>query len=111
MKVYEISRYLTDEQKQAILAHRYKATLSDGKGRRSADGWCPLGIAVQDEGKTPPGGYVASALTGQRVPDDPACSPDDNWLKAAQAAWEFIDAWDGGKIPPSQLPAALGVMP
>lgn len=97
MKRYAIANYLTRAQKQRAIEADY------GLRGRDPQGCCPLGAALAQPGYPVPMSIDVANLLRLR---------ESAWWRAAEvAAWEFIDAWDRGRIPADQLAAALGVEP
>lgn len=105
MKRYAISRYLTDDQKRAMLARRYRRDRTiEGAlfAPRTEDGACPLGVAFPEVGPTPDPAELAEYLHPTRR---------EAYPEIYDAAATFICDWDRNKIPRKHLPAALGVTP
>lgn len=106
MRRYAIADYLTDEQKRRACAGRYRARPRNRRLRDSR-GCCPLGRALDEVGCAPVPSRVASAIIAPR----PITEDWDTWTDIADAASEFIWAWETGALTPGGLAEALGVAP
>ena len=102
---YAIAQYLNATQK----ARACRAVYGPTRPRhptwpcpRTADGACPLGMAL-GSGGSPGSGSVGTLLA--------AADPFISWRAAWRAAYAFIVAWDHGAVTPPALPAALGWAP
>ena len=126
MKVYGIAAYLTLEQKQAMATAVYDSRGERG-GPLTCDGRCAIAVGVPDCPMNPsaPDGETVAGILYHDAPeyldlwahvDD--YRDDEAFLAAtrrveieiAQLAQEFIDDWDAGRIPPAELPRALGLV-
>ena len=128
MRRYDISIYLHDKQKSAILAHKYiplggaigidadgLPIRNKGLSPVSADDGesCPLHYLPGVNSPTPSAEYAGSVIA--RLYEwtgcghgDPDCSCYVEFLDAVgKATYEFVEDWDDGKIPPEQLAEAL----
>jgi hypothetical protein len=94
---YAISEYLPLDAREAAAAAKYVA-------HRTLDGWCPMGIAL-----------CAMGFDAPQAPDSRVFArlleASDDWTSLRRAASQFMVDWDGDRILPSDLPAALGVTP
>lgn len=120
MKRYTIADYLSDAEKQRILAHRF-VMQGEETGQFDADGVpmvhrdlipvsvedgsCPLSYLAGIDNPAPDETAVALAVRSNGVVE----YFEDNFDAIATAAAEFIEDWDAGRIPPAELAAALGV--
>lgn len=104
---YRIADWLGEGQRRAAAAAVYdRAHVPGVSARRTADGRCPLGVALGSGSPSlfaPNGNSVAVFLVGD--PDLPG------WEDVAFAATWFGLAWDVGTIRGADLAAALGVAP
>lgn len=119
-EAYAIAKYLSDEDKQRILAHRF-VRAGEETGERDADG-----LPIVYVGKVPasiddeycPLAYVGglSCALSAPEPEDVALAlsarawpplSDEQYDERYDAAEVFINDWDDGKI--TDLYAALGV--
>lgn len=120
MKRYAIADFLSDAEKQRILAHRF-VMKGEETGELDADG-APIvhrgTVPVSVEDRSCPLAYLAGI--DSPAPDETAVALavrsngvveyfEDNFDAIANAAADFIEDWDAGKIPPGELAAALGV--
>lgn len=104
---YDIWNYFTPEERAAACSESYVRN-------KTADGYCPLGVALRtrDPGAKPfplPSD-VASALFPDPNPDydpefDVAIFADyrRSWDRARYLAEMFVFDWDAGRIPPEAL--------
>lgn len=119
--MYEIAKYLSNEDKQRILDHRF-IRRGEETGERDPDGlplvyhglvpvsaddqYCPLAyIDGIDSQPSAPGASTVASILFHRSDYYPY---DESFLDTLEdAATEFIEDWDAGKI--SDIAEALGV--
>jgi hypothetical protein len=96
--MYEIAKYLTDEQKRRACEAEYRSISMYSLRRRDGNGCCPMGLATGGIAGAPVAYSVADAITNYSSPA---------WPLIESAARQFIYDWDDGKI--TDLYEALGV--
>ena len=106
---YLIADYIPMERRRAAARATY-LPLNTTAGSRpcptTADGCCPLGVAMETRSGIPWGSLVAEAILGER-PFSFDGGNRDVWDTVVDAAWEFIEDWDAGRI--TDLATAFGV--
>lgn len=119
MKRYSIADYLTEQDRERILSHRF-AVQGEETGEVDADGVPMIHrefIATSVEDGSCPLAYLQGIDSLAPQPVDVALSVrsygpvdywEDNFDAISDAAAEFIEDWDAGRIPPAELAAALG---
>ncbi len=104
MKPYAISRYLSEEEKQAMVAAVYSHRV--GPVPPTAERECPLAIALNATGQ-----YPTFAPCAFRVAAELTLLGRGDTVAIERAAAAFIRKWDNGELASARLAAALGVKP
>jgi len=100
---YAIADYLTDEQKQFAISATYPVRKADGTCPRTAEGCCPLGVALWPGQVRAPYEWIIRARLKQlnQAPEDILSE------RFLFAPGQFTRDWDAGRI--TDLRDALGV--
>lgn len=106
MTAFAIARYLTHEMRRRAVNETYIPDPRFNDGRmgwaraRTAEGYCPLGVALADSEFLAPDSARVCELLNINPERDP-----ERYAKIREAAAEFIRDWDYGHI--KNLNAAL----
>lgn len=109
--MYAIAGYLTEAQRRKALGVTYKPQSPNGVTwvPRTDDGYCPLGLCLQDEIRKvfkinieikAPGSFFIPPALGYKA-------ATSKYMDIAQDAQQFIHDWDANKI--TNLAEALGI--
>ncbi len=120
MPRYAIADWLTDDLRAAICQARYTKPHTMARRALADDAYCPFGVPYRDglidycAGPSAPDGKAIALALVRWLDDrnDPRVADRQDWERLIDeieaAAQAFVDAWDAGRIQPSDLPTVLG---